>query len=807
MRTMLRNFLNITFRNLRKRTVFTAIHILGLSVAFAAAILLFLTAMFELSFDDFHENRDRIGLVYDVSNPTSGKEYGETKPVPFGPALKAELPAVERMSRFGNGGVVLRKGDKQFAASTKFVDPDFLHMFSFRLHRGSASALDALDNIVISETMAKNLFGRTDVVGESVEAQINGQWQNKVVAAVMATLPANSSLTFNTLLRFEHMVPDYHSYLDKWGHANHSVFIQWAGDKLDPVAFNRQARPFMATHYKGEIANLKRDGAAPDENGEYLALKVLPMSEYHLNSLGIGGGGPPMFPWMLLLIAGLILFIAGSNFVNLSLAGSFMRSREIGMRKTLGGRPWQLMAQLWAESLLVCIFALTLGGVLAWALLPQYNANMNYSLAIGQLFTGWNFPIFFVVFLLLTAIAGGYPAWSMARVNTIQTLKGKLQLSTGGGLRNVLTVVQFAIAVVLIIGTLVMSSQLHYLHTRPLGFNKTEVISIPVGDEIDGETALKRMRAALASLPQVESVSGSDINIGRGTDGSSATSRLGFGYEDRTIRTHWLRVDYDYLSTLDLQLVAGRDFSRDFATDTNAVLINEQMAAQLGGIEKILGQTIPINDGMQVIGVVKDYNFKDLRQQIEPLTMFINPNEFAVEYLFVKVRPENLAASLAAVEAVWKKVNPRATDGASYLDENTDNQYRRDRRFTNIIISGAALAILISCMGLFAIALLSINRRVKEIGIRKVLGASVSGIILLLSRDFMKMVVIAFAIGAPIAWWLANKWLESFAYRIDVHAGLLLLGGFMVLMVALATVITQSLRAALANPVESLRDE
>ncbi|SEL52350.1 ABC transporter permease [Parapedobacter koreensis] len=804
---MLQNFIVVTLRNLRKRKVFTTIHILGLSVAFAAAILLFLTAMFELSYDDFHANRGRIGMVYDVSNPTTGKEYGETKPIPFGPTLKAEIPAVERMSRFGNGAAILRHGDKQFVAAARFVDPDFLHMFSFSLQHGNASALDALDNIVISETMAKNLFGHTDVIGESIEAQINGQWQSKVVTAVTTILPQNSSLTFNTLLRFEHMMPDYQGYLDNWGHANHSVFIQWAGDKLDPVAFNRQARPFMATHYEGEIANLKRDGASPDEHGEYLALHVLPMGEYHLNSLGIGGGGPPMFPWMLLLIATLILFIAGSNFVNLSLAGSFTRSREIGMRKTLGGRPWQLMAQLWGESLLVCLFALTLGGLLAWALLPQYNANMNYSLAISQLFAGWNLPLFLATFLFLTAISGGYPAWLMARINTIQTLKGKLQLNAGGGLRSALTVVQFAIAVVLIIGTLVMSSQLHYLHTRPLGFNKTEVISIPIGDEIDKETALKRMRAELASLPQVESLSGSDINIGRGSDGGAATSRVGFGYEDRTIRTHWLRVDYDYLSTLDLQLVAGRDFSRDFATDTNAVLINEQMAAQLGGIDKILGQTIPVNDGMQVIGVVKDYNFKDLRQQIEPLTMFINPNEFPLEYLFVKVRPENLATSLAAVEAVWKKVNPRATDGASYLDENTDNQYRRDQRFTNIIISGATLAILISCMGLFAIALLSINRRVKEIGVRKVLGASVAGIIVLLSRDFIKMVGIAFVIGAPVAWWAANKWLESFAYRIDVNAGLLILGGAIVLLVALATVITQSLRAALANPVESLRDE
>ncbi|GGG81036.1 ABC transporter permease [Parapedobacter pyrenivorans] len=804
---MIRNFINIAFRNFRKRKLFTAIHVLGLGAAFASAVLLFLTAMFELSFDNFHANQNRIGLVYDESNPTTGKEYGETKPVPFGPALKAELPAVERMSRFGNGGVLLRHGDKQFSASARFVDPDFLEMFSFRLMSGVVTALNQLDNIVISGTMAQNLFGRTDVVGQTLEAQINGEWQSKTVAAVTEVLPKNSSLTFNTLLRFEHMMPDYSAQLDNWGDANHSVFVQWAGDKLDPLVFNQQARAFMATHYVGEIANLKRDGAKPDENGEYLALKVLPMKDYRLNTLGIGGGGPPAFPWILLLIAGLILFIAGSNFVNLSLAGSFTRSREIGMRKTLGGRPWQLMLQLWAEALLVCLAALTLGLLVAQVLLPSYNANMNYGLSIRQLFADPNFLLFLATFLLLTFIAGGYPAWIISRVNTIQTLKGRFQFNTRGGLRNILTIVQFMITIVLVTCTLIMGSQLHYLHTRPLGFNKTAVLSIPIGDEIDGEHALTRMRAELATLSQVESVSGSDTNVGRGRDGSMSTSRIGFEHENRIIRTHWQRVDYDYLKTLDLQLVAGREFSREFTADTNAVIINEQMATQLGGVEKILGQTIPINGGSQVIGVVKDYHFKDLRQQIEPLTMTINPRDFPLEYIFIKVRPESLTSALAAVESLWKKVNPHAVDVASYLDENTDNQYRRDRRVANIIIGGATLAILISCMGLFAIALLAINKRVKEIGVRKVLGASVLGIITLLSRDFIKMMGIAFLIGAPIAWWISNKWLESFAYRIDTPVALLLLGGLLVLGVALATVIVQSLRAAAANPVDSLRNE
>lgn len=807
---MLKNYIKIAFRNLAKRKVFTTIHILGLSVAFAAAIMLFLTAMYELSYDNFHSKIDRLGIVYEEAEPVSGKEQATSMPVPMGPALNDEIAAVEKTARVADNPTMLRYGDKQLSPTTRYVDPEFLSLFDFPLREGNTqTALADLDGIVLNESTARSLFGKEQALGKQIEVNQTGQWQGKIVTAILADIPNNSSIRAEALIRFEHFAP-YADTKDSWNQKTHHVYVLLK-ENVSAAQFNAQVRPFAEKYFGENMKMLKRDGAKADKHGDYYSLHLLPLAGYHFSNLG--GGVNSFYPWMLLLLSALILFIAGSNFVNLSLADSFSRSKEIGMRKTLGGQAWQLMAQLWGESVLICIGALLLGLLTAGILLPYYNAAMRYTLQIQELFNLKNLLIFSGIFILITVVAGGYPAWVMARFNTIETLKGKLKLGTANSLRTILTIVQFAIAVLLITGTIIISQQITYLQNRPLGYNKTEVISIPIGQDIDGEQALQRMRQELASLPEVLGVSGTDINMGRGQDGSSSSSRLGFEFEGKEIKTNLLRVDYDYLKTMDISLLDGRDFSTAFQTDQNAMLINEQMAKQLG--KDAVGKELPVHLGaggdssarMTVIGVVNDFNFKSLHQEIAPLTMFINPQESPLQYIFVKVRPENLSAALQTVEQTWKKVNPKATAAASYLDENTNNEYRKEQRFASVITSAATLSVIISCMGLFALALLMMNRRIKEIGIRKVLGASVTGIVLLLSRDFVKMVIIGFAIATPIVWWAANSWLEDFAYHIDIALWMFLAGGILVMAIALLTVITQSMRTAMANPVDSLRDE
>ncbi len=802
---MIQQHLKIAWRSIKKTKALSAIQLTGLALAIAAATLLYLTAMFELSFDNFHKDREKIALLYTQSQTSKGLENNATMPGLLSPLLKKEMPEIAFASRYLNSGLVLRNGDKQFSANNKYVDSDFLHIFSFPMLEGNIQALDQLDNLVIDKAMALALFETTDVLGKSVEVNQEGVWSSKIITGVLAAIPKNSSITFNSLLRFE-LNPSFLSQAENWSNRNHSVFIKLADQQVNDAQFTQRSKSFMDLHFAKSQEELKRDGAIIDQNGSFLSLHALPLAQYHRNNLGLGQGNAPLFPWILLLIAGLVLIIACSNFINLSLANSFSRNREIGTRKTLGSSTRQLVAQLWTESFLISCIALFIGLALAWLLIPEYNALMNYQLRIGDLFTLKNLLFFSLAFILMTLLAGGYPAWRIAQRNILESLKGTARIKSSS-LRNSLTILQFTVAIILMLATIIISFQLQYISNRPLGYNKSSVISIPMGEGINKQLALQQLRVALAAEPWVESVTASDINLGRGRDGSMSTSRFGYEFEGRRISTNFMRIDYDYLKTLDIKLIAGRDFDRNFAMDTTAIIINEQMAEQLGGTEKILGKTVDLEGNPQVIGVFDDFNFQDLRRKVEPLTLSINPAIFEIAYVFVRVNGEELAAQLNKVTHIWKKVNPKASIEASYLDENTQNMYAEEQRFVKIIISGAIIAIVISTLGLFALALLMINKRIKEIGIRKVLGSSVSSIVLLLSRDFIKLITIAFLLAAPLAWWLMHNWLDSFAYRIDMAWWMFAMAGLLTLAIALGTITWQTLRAARGNPINSLKDE
>jgi len=797
--------LKTTFRSILKAKSLSIVHISGLAIAIAAATILFLTAMFELSYDKFHRDSDRIAMLYFSSEPETGLKNTSSMPVPLAPTMKASIPSIESITRVKNGNVILKNGEKEFASSSRFVDADFLSIFSFPFISGNTKSLAELDDIVITEAMAKNLFEDTDVIGNQIQVNIDGQWQAKTISAVLENIPANSSLKFQTLLRFENIY-GYQQLLNLWDNQNHEVFVKVKGEKINDAAFTKETKAFAEQYFKINIDRLKRDGGKPDVNGNYFSFHLLPLAKLHTNDFSFGEGISANFPWIMLLISGLILFIAASNFINLSLANSISRNREIGTRKTLGGTTWDIVKQLWMESLTLCILALLLGLGLAYFILPEYNASMNYQLTITSLFNVNNLIIFFTIFFILTLIAGGLPALKIARTNIIDSLKGSSKIKTSN-LRSSLTVLQFVISITLIMATIVISSQLNYLSKKPLGLNKNEVISIPIGKGIDKEDALNRMRIALEQQPWVKYVSGSDNNIGLGRDGSLQRSMFGFEHDNKEIITNYMRVDYDYLKTLDIKLLKGRDFDRSFGSDTYAVIINRQMAAQLGGEDKILGKTLELNGKSLVIGVMDNFNFQDLKSVVEPLTISINPNVFNVEYIFVRVETKQLGETLAKVENIWKSINPKANNLASYLDENTQNLYQSEKTFSKIVISGTSIAIVISCLGLFALALLTINRRVKEIGIRKVLGSSVSSIILLLSKDFIKLVLIAFVVSAPIAWWVMNNWLQTYAYRIEIQWWMFLLAAVISIGIAWSTIAWQALKAARANPVDSLRDE
>ena len=795
--------LRVILRAMLKRGTVSIVHVVGMSVSLATAILLFLTARFELSYDSFHEDAERIGWLYSKSYDENGARYNSSMAAPLAPALKEEIAGIEYISRMASGSILLKNGDRELVSTSRYVDDDFLSIFSFPLISGDKNALNDIGNIAIEENMARNLFGSVDVIGRMVSVNIDGTWEQKVISAVLGETPQNSSIRFSSLLRFE-LQPNYRTDRDNWTSQNHDVILKLRDRTVENIDFARETRAFTELHYRDEIVGRKNSGGSSEEQGDQFSLNLISIKDYHLNSFGISGGPPSFYPWILLAVAGLILITACTNFVSLTLAGSLQRSREIGTRKILGATRKDLAVHLWLETFFLCFLSLIIGLFFAWLALSEYNSMLNYRLELSSLFSPETLIFFIGAFLSVTLLAGGYPAFKIARMSANESLRGDVTIKSSR-LRSGLTVLQFSITILFIISSIVVSSQIEYLATRSLGYNATEVISIPIGKGIDKGQALERMRAELSKETWIKSLSASDANLGLGSDGTLRSSILKFSQEDRDYSTNYMRVDYDFFETLEIRLLAGRDFDRTMHTDTAAVIVNRKMAEQMGGIERILGKKIALNGGSTVIGVVDDFHFQHLRKKVEPLSLSINGNASDIEYIFIKVETDFLPKTMENIWAVWKKVNPNATNPASYLDENANNLYRKDRTFSKIVMIGSGIAIVISCMGLFALALSATARRVKEIGIRKVLGASVWSVIMLISSDFIKLVALAFAMSAPMAWILLNSWLQTYAYRVQMEWWMMGIAAVIVFLTTFFTIFWQTYRAATTNPVESLR--
>jgi len=808
---MLRNYFKIALRNLAKNKVYAFINIAGLSVAFASAFLLFLTAAHEFSFDNFHANRDRIFRVYFQSNTARGVEKTVMMPAPLKPALHKEFGEIEYVVRHTGGRCQVRYKGKELQENIKFADPDFFRMFTFPLRSGNpATALAGPNGVVLNEYIVKKYFGDENPLGKQVELKFGEAWQTFTVTGVAADFPDHSSLQYSVVTRFEHH-PDYAHSRDRWDNSFHVTYVQLA-PRADAAALEKKLQPFTKKYFAGTIENLKRDGAHPDERGELMSIRLLSLRDLHFNTEVGGDNAGPVnrtFPLMLLVISLFVVLIAGINFVNLSVARSMTRAREVGMRKVLGAARYQIMGQFWGEAGLICGLALLLGGWVGYLALPEYKAAFGFSLSLDLLRSPWVAAALLAGFGVVTLLAGGYPAWLMARFQTVEVLKGRVSLDRRNGLRNVLVTVQFAIATLLIGCTLIAWQQIGYLRSKPLGYNEEQVVSIPVGNELSGNYALQRMRDKLAQQSRILYVTGSYRNFGMGLDNSQVTSIMGFDYQGHEVRTHWIRVDYDFLAAMDIPLVAGRDFSRRFPTDSvTGVVINESMAKQLGE-KNPLGARLPVNDGeppLEVIGVVKDFHFQSLHSTISPLTLSIQPG-WPMHYLLVKVSPDNLPATMETIRRAWAEVAPNTAFNASFLNENDDRQYKGEERLSKVFITAAGLAIAISCLGLFAMAVLVMAQRTKEIGIRKVLGASVPHLVGLLSGEFLKLVGIAIVVALPVAWYAMDQWLQNFPYAIEIGAWILLLAGGIAVAVALFTISLQALKAARANPVDSLRSE
>ncbi|GAA4275101.1 ABC transporter permease [Aquimarina gracilis] len=804
---MFKNYIKIAWRNLWKNKGFTTLNIIGLSVAFGVSILLSMAAFFELSYDNFHEKGDSIYQVYAKWQIPEGSDIYTSQSMPFAPTLQDEVPGVAMITRYLDGKTLLINDEKQLTADMSWVDPDFLNLFSFPIEKGNDSPLNDKNAIIMTNSMANRTFGTTDIIGKTVHLLLNGQKEPFTIAAVLKDIPDNSSMEFEILGNFKSS-PRYEILKNEWDHSNHLVYMQLQ-DGISVAQFEKSTHGFSNLHFKNDIENTKRDGAVPNENGEYVQLKLHPFKDLYFTSYKPGTlVVSRALPYIVLGIAFLLLFIACVNFINMSIAKSTTRLQEIGMRKTLGGTKKHVFLQFWCESILIFIATLGLGTLLSVLLLDEFKILFNTGATFSNTLSLISIIVLALVFLMITAIAGGYPALLLSKLGTLQALKGKIQVNGRDKVRDILMITQFAIVILLVSGSFVLWGQLQYMRTKDLGFNKEYVISVPLNGKKKGYKVVNLLREELKNQTDIISITASDNNLGRGKDGSQYTSTIGFDYKNRQVGTHILFVDHDYIETLDIKLLSGRSFDRNFASDSLSVVINEAMVKELQETDPIGKQLAVVGDSIThtIVGVVKDFNFKKLDRAIAPMSLFMNSQK-DVRYVYFKIANADISGTYDKIEKAWSNLEPNAEFLGSFLDENIDRTFRREKTMITIITSGSVIAIILSCIGLLAISLLVVNKRTKEIGVRKVVGASVVSLILLLAKDFVKLVVIAFVFIVPIAWWYSDRWLQEYSYRMELNLWFFLAAGLLALGIALVTISFGTIKAALQNPVKSLRTE
>ncbi|HUP12462.1 MAG TPA: FtsX-like permease family protein [Niastella sp.] len=805
---MLKNYFKTLFRNMQKNKLHTAINIVGMAVAFTCTILLLLLVYFQSSFDSFHKNKARLYQVYKSSVGPQGVVRGGSMGYPVAPTLKSEGIGIEKATRYKYGGRGVKFGDKELDLQVQLVDPDFFSMFSFPIIKGNAvSPLGDVGNAAITEYAAAKLFGNTTAVGKQINVNVSGEWKALVVSAVMKDFPRNSSLNFDLLVRPE-ISPDYITAKDKWDNQHHPVYVQ-VSENATKKGVEAQLRHVVAKYNPEDTTFMKNKGFVPDEFGHLASLRLLPLKEVHFDT-AIGGGNAisKSFLYILVLVSFVIVVIACFNFINLNIGLAFTRTKEIGIRKCLGAGKRQVWLQVWGESFITVLISMLIGTAATIFILAFLAKNTQLNITASLLYQPVVLLLLVSILFLVSFVASGYPSFIMGKLKTVDVLKGTISLKKPGVFRNALIVVQFVIACVLICATIIIYQQFRHMRQAPLGYTTASLVSIPIHDQGNGRAVVNAMRNRLSSQSVIVSVSGSTINMGVGQDGGTSKIGAGFDYNGRSVRTNIMPADYDILKTLNIATVEGRDFSNAYASDTSsAVIVTESMAKQLSD-NAVIGLSFYADSSepkWTVVGVIPDFHLYSMREKTEPLTLMISNKQLS--YILIRVNTQNAAATMDLIKGAYAQVERGIEFKGSFVDENIDRWYQTEKTLSRMFSIAALVAIALSCMGLFGIAFIVIRQRVKEIGVRKVLGASVGNIALLVTGEFIKPVLIAIVIAIPIAWWAMQKWLEGFEYRVPMQWSLFLAAAFVALFIAIVTVSFQAVKAATANPVKSLRTE
>jgi putative ABC transport system permease protein len=798
---MIRNYIKTAWRNLWKNKVYSSINIAGLAIGMAACIIILIFVSYEKSFDNFHtKNIYRLNEVQKFEGMVAAQKVALSM-FPMGPTLKEDFPEIKNFSRINaTNNTPLNLGEKKiYIKRICFVDSTFLGLFDFTLLTGDRhTALEKKNNIVLTKAVAEMFFGNQDPIGKTL-VNYDRDTTTLVVSGVLDNIPQNSQIQFDALVPFSTISRP--EWMNNWGGNWLNTYLE-----LEPntniAALEKKFPAYLKKHMEGD-------------NWKSYELFLLPLKEVHAGATDIGLDSfnyqqfDKGYTKIFFIIAVVVLLIACINFMNLSTARSAERAREVGVRKSIGAFRWQLAVQFISESIMLSFIAMLFAVALVKIFLPFVNQLSQRSLDF-PVFSNWKLILLLISgTVLLGVLSGLYPAGYLSSFRPVKVLKGSIQTGKGKGmLRNILVVSQFSCAIFLIIATVFAVKQLNYMKNRPTGFDREQIVTVPLTDNADRKFDI--LKKDLLQNTLVSAVTGSQDVLGSHLDQSGIKFK-GDG-PVRQLSSTRLIVDPDYLTTYKISLLKGRNFSSDKSANGNEYIINESLAKELlkddtkKDISSLLGKQFGFDSTGRIVGIAQDFNFNSLHHKIETLFMF-NTTNWGLNNMSVKINGNKAKESIAFIQSVWQKNLPGIPFEYQFLDDHFEDIYRADSQISTIVGSLAILAIIISCLGLFGLASYSAEKRIKEVGIRKVLGASLESIVMMLSKDFLKYVLIAALIAWPLSWMAVHKWLQDYAYRIDISWWIFLSAVLVAVVIAFVTISFQAIKAGTSNPVKSLRSE
>ncbi len=796
---MFRNYLKLAFRHLLRKKVFSFINIFGLTVGMISCILIGLFITDELSYDGFHTNANKIARVtMDYGRGTSSSQVAITG-TKVGPQFKRAFPEVRDFTRTMLWSASISSGSEHFTEKRYlYADSSFFSVFSFPLLRGDPNCLNSKENIVLTASAAQKYFGSTDIIGKTLLVNDSKTYR---VGAVAKDPPGNSQIQFDMIVSFLNLDA---SQTEDWWTANYVTYLLLQ----DSRSFDRLQGKITGFMQRPEVRKEARvDGS------DYLRYHLEPLKRVHLYSplAGFEPNGSIVYVYVLTLIAALILVIAGFNYTNLAIAQSSGRAGEIGIRKVLGALKGQLFTQFTGESMLVTFISLLLAIGISTLLLPMFNDMTGKHLVVSDILQLPTLAAILVTGFVIGFLAGAYPALILSNTKLINILKSGFRITGGqAGLRRTLIVVQFVISLFLIITTVVILQQMSFIRNKNLGLDRDHVMVLPIDYRQLGHYA--GLKTALQALPGVKSISGSynlpiSANWGDGINANTDHGKVSFSITA-------IPADLNYISTMGMQLVAGSDFTaadlpannKDTTRPAYRYILNETAVKKIGWTpQEAIGKTVDRGEPGIIKGVVKDFNFASIHQAIGPLMLFADTS--FVRNILIRVSGQQMPSLIAQMQATWKEYIPNRTFDYHFLDEDYNQLYTAEQRTAKVFTLFSTLAILLALLGLFGLAAISTIQRTKEIGIRKVLGASLLNISLLVARNFVVLVAVSILIAAPLAGLVSAKWLEGFAYRAELQYWIFIAAALGVIGIAFATVSYHAIRAGRMNPVESLKTE